>query len=289
VRSSVSVGLVAYPDDGSTIEQLVAAADVAMYEAKRRGKNRIVGYQTRTERVATDIGADTHELVQLDADEEVRTGGDPAPWAETEAEGGAHIWYGAADEPPVRGLPIEPPGRRGADRSSIHVEPDDSDQAPWWTERPPADTEPETGTDRGTSSGPRAMDGSSTDMPPEPPTRRLTAVDAPEGPAAPGSSSAPGPSAGRGSSSGSSSGATTSPASPAPGPRWLTRAGADTTRPPTTGPSTEDRDVPPSRPAADRRSSGGSSRADEIRQSGDRPWIALPIEPDDQPPPHPKS
>ena len=52
VRSSVSVGLVTYPDDGATIEQLVAAADVAMYESKRRGKNRIVGYQTRTERDA---------------------------------------------------------------------------------------------------------------------------------------------------------------------------------------------------------------------------------------------
>ena len=65
VRSSVSVGLVAYPDDGSTIEQLVAAADVAMYEAKRRGKNRIVGYQMRTERVATDIDGESHDLVQL--------------------------------------------------------------------------------------------------------------------------------------------------------------------------------------------------------------------------------
>ena len=83
VRSSISVGLVAYPDDGSTIEQLVAAADVAMYEAKRRGKNRIVGYQMRTERVATDIDADSHELVQLDTAQDVRTGGDPAPWGET--------------------------------------------------------------------------------------------------------------------------------------------------------------------------------------------------------------
>ena len=63
MRSTVSVGLVTYPDDGTTIEQLVAAADVAMYESKRRGKNRIVGYQTRTERVATAIDIEAGEAL----------------------------------------------------------------------------------------------------------------------------------------------------------------------------------------------------------------------------------
>jgi diguanylate cyclase (GGDEF)-like protein len=53
VRTSVSIGLVAYPDDGATVDQLVSAVDVAMYEAKRQGKNQIVGYATRTERVVT--------------------------------------------------------------------------------------------------------------------------------------------------------------------------------------------------------------------------------------------
>jgi len=56
VRTSVSLGLVAFPDDGRTIEELLSAVDAAMYEAKRRGKNQIVGYTTRTERVATSIG-----------------------------------------------------------------------------------------------------------------------------------------------------------------------------------------------------------------------------------------
>lgn len=55
VRTSVSIGLVSFPEDGTTIDQLVAAADVAMYEAKRQGKNQIVGYMTRTERVATTL------------------------------------------------------------------------------------------------------------------------------------------------------------------------------------------------------------------------------------------
>lgn len=80
VRSSVSVGLVTYPHDGATIEQLVAAADVAMYESKRRGKNRIVGYQTRTERIATAIDIGSVETGTPGPVTDVRTGGDPAPW-----------------------------------------------------------------------------------------------------------------------------------------------------------------------------------------------------------------
>jgi diguanylate cyclase (GGDEF)-like protein len=56
VRTSVSVGLVAYPEDGATVEELMAAVDAALYEAKRSGKDRIVGYTTRTERVATRMG-----------------------------------------------------------------------------------------------------------------------------------------------------------------------------------------------------------------------------------------
>lgn len=56
VRTSVSLGMVGYPEDGRTIDDLLSAVDAAMYEAKRRGKNQIVGYTTRTERVATAIG-----------------------------------------------------------------------------------------------------------------------------------------------------------------------------------------------------------------------------------------
>ena len=88
VRSSVSVGLVTYPHDGATIEQLVAAADVAMYESKRRGKNRIVGYQARTERIVTAVDIEVaDERGATDADPpglsaDVRTGGDPAPWGQ---------------------------------------------------------------------------------------------------------------------------------------------------------------------------------------------------------------
>jgi len=41
--TSVSIGLVSHPEDGTTAEQLIAAADRAMYEAKKLGKNQISG------------------------------------------------------------------------------------------------------------------------------------------------------------------------------------------------------------------------------------------------------
>jgi diguanylate cyclase (GGDEF)-like protein len=42
--TSVSVGLVSHPEDGATAEELVRAADRAMYNAKTLGKNQISGY-----------------------------------------------------------------------------------------------------------------------------------------------------------------------------------------------------------------------------------------------------
>jgi diguanylate cyclase (GGDEF)-like protein len=42
--TSVSVGLVSHPEDGLTAEELVRAADRAMYNAKALGKNQISGY-----------------------------------------------------------------------------------------------------------------------------------------------------------------------------------------------------------------------------------------------------
>lgn len=41
--TSVSIGLVSHPEDGTVAEQLIAAADRAMYEAKKLGKNQISG------------------------------------------------------------------------------------------------------------------------------------------------------------------------------------------------------------------------------------------------------
>jgi diguanylate cyclase (GGDEF)-like protein len=45
IRTSLSIGVVAYPADGRTVDDLMIAADQAMYASKRRGRNRIVGYR----------------------------------------------------------------------------------------------------------------------------------------------------------------------------------------------------------------------------------------------------
>jgi diguanylate cyclase (GGDEF)-like protein len=44
IATSLSIGVVAYPEDGQTPDELMIAADEAMYLSKRLGKNRVVGY-----------------------------------------------------------------------------------------------------------------------------------------------------------------------------------------------------------------------------------------------------
>ena len=44
IQPSISVGVVSYPDDGRTSDQLMISADQAMYASKRGGKNRVMGF-----------------------------------------------------------------------------------------------------------------------------------------------------------------------------------------------------------------------------------------------------
>ncbi|GAM11354.1 putative signaling protein [Geobacter sp. OR-1] len=44
VLATASVGVVAYPEDGETVENLLKNAEVAMYEAKKQGKNTVAFY-----------------------------------------------------------------------------------------------------------------------------------------------------------------------------------------------------------------------------------------------------
>jgi diguanylate cyclase (GGDEF)-like protein len=39
--ATISMGISAFPDQGKTADELIAAADAAMYRAKREGRNRI--------------------------------------------------------------------------------------------------------------------------------------------------------------------------------------------------------------------------------------------------------
>ena len=43
IRPSMSVGVVSFPDDGQTADELMISADRAMYTSKRAGKNRVTG------------------------------------------------------------------------------------------------------------------------------------------------------------------------------------------------------------------------------------------------------
>ena len=43
IQASMSVGVVSYPDDGRTSDELMISADQAMYASKRSGKNRVMG------------------------------------------------------------------------------------------------------------------------------------------------------------------------------------------------------------------------------------------------------
>ena len=43
LKTSLSVGVVSYPDDGRTPDELMISADQAMYASKRSGKNRVMG------------------------------------------------------------------------------------------------------------------------------------------------------------------------------------------------------------------------------------------------------
>ena len=55
-RPSLSIGVVAYPDDGRTSDELIISADGAMYASKRAGKDRVTGVPVPgTERPATPV------------------------------------------------------------------------------------------------------------------------------------------------------------------------------------------------------------------------------------------
>jgi diguanylate cyclase (GGDEF)-like protein len=44
IHASISVGVVSYPDDGRTSDELLISADKAMYASKRAGRNRVMGF-----------------------------------------------------------------------------------------------------------------------------------------------------------------------------------------------------------------------------------------------------
>ena len=52
IQPSISVGVVSYPEDGRTSDELMIAADTSMYRSKRAGKNRVTGIPVMDESIA---------------------------------------------------------------------------------------------------------------------------------------------------------------------------------------------------------------------------------------------
>jgi diguanylate cyclase len=61
IHTSPSIGIAFYPDDGVTVEALIAHADAAMFAAKHRGRNNVQCY-------AAGMEAGTHDKVRLESD-----------------------------------------------------------------------------------------------------------------------------------------------------------------------------------------------------------------------------
>jgi diguanylate cyclase (GGDEF)-like protein len=104
VRTSASIGIVAFPDDGRTSAELMRRADLAMYEAKRRGRDQIVRF-AREDRPAPDAPRMSHRYPITSAGAAVGPG--PAPAAPA-------VDAPRADEPALPPLsPGRPPWEKG--------------------------------------------------------------------------------------------------------------------------------------------------------------------------------
>jgi diguanylate cyclase (GGDEF)-like protein len=66
IKPSISIGVVSYPEDGRTSDELMITADASMYRSKHAGRNRVSGVPVRAEDV---IGhSATGELAEVPPD-----------------------------------------------------------------------------------------------------------------------------------------------------------------------------------------------------------------------------
>ena len=138
--TSVSIGLVSHPEDGGTADELVRAADRAMYNAKSLGKNQISGYP-RPPRLAGPVAPVT--------DEEPESGpsgapvsvpiGEPMPTPSAAAASGAE--EAGAEEGFPEAAAVAEPGPEPV--ATAVAEPGPEPVAAEAPEQPQADHEPE--------------------------------------------------------------------------------------------------------------------------------------------------
>jgi diguanylate cyclase (GGDEF)-like protein len=102
--TSVSIGLVSYPEDATTAEELVRAADRAMYNAKALGKNQISGLpRTMPTAGAPATGRSVLFRRQEPREPEPDPGGGESGPGEPPASGGGHPRRWTSPEPGAPG------------------------------------------------------------------------------------------------------------------------------------------------------------------------------------------
>jgi diguanylate cyclase (GGDEF)-like protein len=93
VRTSASIGLVTYPEDGKSSTELMRRADLAMYEAKRRGRDQVVRFAREPKLDAAPAATKPVGVVDATAATSNGTAGPlsglPAPAVVVNAEGGS--------------------------------------------------------------------------------------------------------------------------------------------------------------------------------------------------------
>jgi diguanylate cyclase (GGDEF)-like protein len=135
VATSVSIGLVSHPEDGGTADELVRAADRAMYNAKSLGKNQISGYP-RPPRLAGPVSvAAPHD----DGKPEPGSSGATVsvPIGEPMAEPSAAVAERAGAQPEsAPEAELDPIAAASADRAPADQEPADHAPDARWTAVP---------------------------------------------------------------------------------------------------------------------------------------------------------
>src|SRR4051812_18505297 len=76
IKPTISIGVVSYPDDGTTSDELMITADTSMYRSKRTGKNRVTGVPVMDESVTT--GTTSPDLADAAASADADAAREPA-------------------------------------------------------------------------------------------------------------------------------------------------------------------------------------------------------------------
>lgn len=128
--SSVSIGLVSHPEDGATAEELMSAADRAMYQAKRLGKNQISG-NPRPRPALLARRSTVAEVPAAPPDEAPQPSDEPPPMPRAGHDAAGN---GTTPPPAERAIPVELGpivGEAAASASaSAHVDEEDEPDAP---------------------------------------------------------------------------------------------------------------------------------------------------------------